>query len=172
MDPRPTPSLASHNIQFRDLGGTGEINLVDQSDGMNGFYERTEAGGWTNFRPFMSRPNINLSQPRVQFVDLTGDGMADIMVTENEAPPWYRSTGKHGYEAARMTFQSHDEERGPKVVFTDGTQTIYLSDFSGDGLLDLVRIRNGDICYWPSLGYGYFGEKVTMDNAPWFDIVE
>ena len=25
------------------------------------------------------------------------------------------------------------------------------------------------MCYWPNLGYGRFGAKVTMDNAPWFD---
>jgi hypothetical protein len=36
-------------------------------------------------------------------------------------------------------------------------------------LTDLVRIRNGEVCYWPNLGYGHFGAKVTMDNAPWFD---
>jgi RHS repeat-associated protein len=39
----------------------------------------------------------------------------------------------------------------------------------GDGLTDLVRIRNGEVCYWPNLGYGRFGAKITMDNAPWFD---
>jgi hypothetical protein len=40
---------------------------------------------------------------------------------------------------------------------------------SGDGLTDIVRIRNSEVCYWPSLGYGHFGSKVTMDNAPWMD---
>ena len=32
-----------------------------------------------------------------------------------------------------------------------------------------MRIRNGEVCYWPNLGYGRFGAKVTMDRAPWFD---
>lgn len=40
---------------------------------------------------------------------------------------------------------------------------------SGDGLTDLVRIRNGEVSYWPNLGHGRFGAKVTMDRAPWFD---
>ena len=40
---------------------------------------------------------------------------------------------------------------------------------TGDGLTDIVRIRNGEVCYWPNLGYGRFGAKVTMDNAPRFD---
>src|SRR5262249_58248281 len=46
---------------------------------------------------------------------------------------------------------------------------IYLADMSGDGLSDLVRIRNGQVCYWPNRGYGRFGSKVTMDRSPWFD---
>ena len=61
------------------------------------------------------------------------------------------------------------KSRGPRLVFADGTQSIYLADLSGDGLTDLVRIRNGEVCYWPNLGYGRFGAKVTMDNSPWFD---
>ena len=40
---------------------------------------------------------------------------------------------------------------------------------SGDGLTDIVRVRNGEACYWPNTGYGRFGAKVTMDDAPRFD---
>src|SRR5262249_2361351 len=36
-------------------------------------------------------------------------------------------------------------------------------------LSDIVRIRNGEVCYWPNMGYGQFGAKVTMDQAPFFD---
>ena len=54
-------------------------------------------------------------------------------------------------------------------MFADGTDTIFLADMSGDGLTDIVRVRNGEICYWPNLGYGRFGAKVTMDRAPRFD---
>ena len=41
---------------------------------------------------------------------------------------------------------------------------------NGDGLTDIVRIRNSEICYWPNLGYGRFGAKITMGNAPVFDM--
>lgn len=36
-------------------------------------------------------------------------------------------------------------------------------------MTDIVRIRNAEVCYWPNLGYGKFGAKVTMDNAPIFN---
>jgi hypothetical protein len=65
--------------------------------------------------------------------------------------------------------KAQDEARGPALVFADGTQSVYLADMSGDGLNDLVRIRNGEVCYWPSLGYGKFGARVTMAGASWFD---
>ena len=62
-----------------------------------------------------------------------------------------------------------DKEKGPAVVLADGTQTIFTADMSGDGLNDIVRVRNGEACYWPNTGYGRFGAKVTMDMAPRFD---
>lgn len=62
-----------------------------------------------------------------------------------------------------------DEEKGPAILFSDRSQSIFLADMNGDGLTDIVRIRNGEICYWGNLGYGRFGAKVTMDNAPVFD---
>ncbi len=54
-------------------------------------------------------------------------------------------------------------------MLDEGDFSVYLADMSGDGLTDLVRIRNGEVCYWPNLGFGRFGPKVVMDGAPWFD---
>lgn len=62
-----------------------------------------------------------------------------------------------------------EESKGPHIVFADSTQSIYLAGMAGDGLADIVRIRNGEVCYWPNRGYGRFGAKVTMDRSPWFD---
>ena len=29
-----------------------------------------------------------------------------------------------------------------------------------------MRVRNGEVCYWPNVGYGRFGAKVAMREAP------
>src|SRR5262249_30693715 len=74
-----------------------------------------------------------------------------------------------GFGPARWVANAIDEEKGPRVLFSDGTQSIFLADLSGDGLTDLVRIRNGEVSYWPNLGYGRFGSRISMSAAPLFD---
>src|SRR5437867_12571065 len=165
---KPAIGLAGGG-QFLDLAGDGQVDLVQMEGSLRGFYERTDDANWSPFQPFASWPDLNTRDPDFKFVDLTGDGHADILITEGEALTWYPSLAEEGFGPAVRVSLPSDEEKGPRLVFADGTQSIYLADLSGDGLSDLVRIRNGEVCYWPNLGYGRFGAKVTMDNAPWFD---
>lgn len=169
--------------QLLDLDGNGKLDLVNFDKAspylLPGYYERTATewegsgdgnSGWQSFVPFASIPNVNWNDPNLRMIDLTGDGLADILITEAEAFTWYPSIGKSGFgPSAKVWSASLDEEKGPRLIFADSSQSIFLSDMSGDGLVDLVRIRNGEVCYWPNLGYGRFGNKVTMDNYPHFD---
>jgi len=166
------PSLAaltSGRQQLLDLAGDGQLDLVAFAGPTPGFYGRTPDEDWEPFQAFRSLPNLPWDDPNLRFVDLDGDGHADILITEQDVFTWYPSLAEAGFAPARHVHQSWDEERGPRLVLADGTQSIHLADMCGDGLTDLVRIRNGEVCYWPNLGYGHFGAKVTMDNAPCFD---
>lgn len=168
----PAPSLAALSKgkqQLLDLAGDGNLDLVQLSSDTPGFYERTLEDGWGSFRAFRSFPVLKWDDPNLHFVDVTGDGIADVLVKEDDAFTWHPSLLEHGFGAAVRVPVPQDEREGPHVVFADGTQSIYLADMSGDGLSDIVRIRNGEVCYWPNTGYGTFGRKVTMDDSPWFE---
>ena len=166
------PSLASveqRSQQFMDLTGDGVLDLVDFSPSAPGFYERNQNAAWTGFRAFHSLPVQDWTDPNLRFVDLTGDGIADILITEDDALTWHPSLLGEGFGRGHRAPVPLEEDRGPRVVFADNTESIHLADMTGDGLSDLLRIRNGEVCYWPNRGYGRFGAKITMDAAPWFD---
>lgn len=166
---QPSFALAGGQADFMDLAGDGQPDLVALDEPLPGLFEHDGGTGWQPFRPLTSRLNRDLRDPNLKFIDLDGDGHADILITEDNAFVWHPSLAEAGFGPARRVPQARDEEEGPRLVFADGTQSIYLADLSGDGLTDIVRIRNGEVCYWPNLGYGRFGAKVTMDGAPVFD---
>ncbi|MDP3596760.1 MAG: toxin TcdB middle/N-terminal domain-containing protein, partial [Nitrospirota bacterium] len=155
--------------QLLDLDGDGQLELVSMNGALPGFYGQDDTGRWRDHIPFASLPNIDWADVNLRFLDLTGDGHADVLITEHEAYTWYPSEARRGYGGAEQTRWRPDEEQGPRCVFADGTQTMFLADMCGDGLTDLVRIRNGEVCYWPNQGYGSFGAKVTLGNAPRFE---
>jgi len=166
---KPNIAVAGGRSLFIDLAGDGQLDLAEMKGLTPGFYERNPDESWGSYRPFTSLPKLDWNDPNLKFVDLTGDGHADIVISEDEVFTWYPSLAEQGFGPGEKIQQELDEEKGPRLMFSDGTQSIYLADFSGDGLSDLVRVRNGEVCYWPNLGYGRFGAKVTMDNAPCFD---
>ena len=147
----PSSANLSGGQQLLDLACDGQLDVVDFDGPTPGFFERTLDEAWDTHRPFTSLPNIAWRDPNLKFIDLTGDGHADILITEDQAFSWYPSLAEAGFGPAENVRQPIDEEQGP-VIFADGTQSIYLADMSGDGLTDLTRVRNGEVCYWPNLG--------------------
>ncbi|MDX2424780.1 MAG: SpvB/TcaC N-terminal domain-containing protein [Cycloclasticus sp.] len=164
------PSMAvAHGAQFMDLAGDGQPDLVAFDGSTPGFYESDGGESWQPFRPFLKQLNRSTRDPNLKFIDLNGDGHADILISEDDALVWHTSLAEEGFGPAQRVSQTLDDETGPRIIFSDSEQTIYLADLVGDGLTDIVRIRNGNICYWPNLGYCRFGAKVTMAHAPNFD---
>ena len=155
--------------QLLALDGDGMVDVVALTGTEPGFYARTVERDFAPLQRFRSLPQLNWSDPNLKFIDVTGDGLTDLLLSEDGIFTYYAGLGSSGFDVGKFVRVPWDEEKGPKVVFVDGTDTIFIADMSGDGLNDIVRVRNGETCYWPNLGYGHFGAKVTMDRAPRFD---
>ena len=168
----PKPSflgIGNGTLQLQDLDANGQKQLVVNSTVMQGYFELTDEGEWQPFKAFVKTLNLDLRDPSVKMLDINGDGKPEVILSEQGAFWWWENQGKVGYDSPELATKPYDEEAGAAIVFADSEQKIYFADMSGDGLTDIVRITNGEICYWANLGYGRFGAKVTMSNAPVFD---
>ncbi|MEV5313373.1 SpvB/TcaC N-terminal domain-containing protein [Streptomyces sp. NPDC052610] len=174
LDARPTAPLrtgaaADRSSLLTDLDGDGRLDLVSLGAGLQGFHERTaDAEGWGPFTPFESVAT-GADDPTAQFLDLTGDGLADLLTCQDAGVVWYPSLGARGFGGPHGAPHPDEDGHGPRPLLGDRTQTLFLADMTGDGLTDLVRVRDGEVRYWPNQGYGRFGAPVVMSGAPVFD---
>jgi RHS repeat-associated protein len=162
-------ALSGGGQHLMDLAGDGTLDLVQFSDDLPGFFERADPGGWHSFQAFHTIPAGWRPGSEGVFVDLDGDGRADLLIGEDDVFRWHPLLGERGFAPAEVVGRPRNEQKGPTWIATDAAQGLLLADLSGDGLTDIVRIRNGEVCYWPNLGYGRFGAKIVMADAPIFD---
>jgi RHS repeat-associated protein len=174
LSPVPSlPGVSTGNLQFQSLAADGQLCLVAESGSVQGYYRLKDDESWEAFETFKMLPSINLRDPNIRRIDLTGNGQPDLLITEDTVLRWHPADGLNGFEAAEQAgpFQTNEHD-GPAVIFANEAETIFLADMSGDGLQDVVRIRNGQVVYWPNLGYGRFGTQITMGYSPRFDVAD
>src|SRR5208282_5784511 len=118
-------SLGAGQQQLMDLSGDGQLDLVEFEGPTPGFFERTEDASWEPFQTFQTLPVLDWKNPNLRFIDLTGDGFPDLLISEDDAFWWHNSLATEGFGTAQRVAQALDEERGPRLVFADSTESIF-----------------------------------------------
>lgn len=170
---REAPSglaLSDPGVQLIDANGNGRPDLLvaaAQKPGViSGYYPTRPGGGWDrrSFQRYSTAPSFNFADPQVQLVDLDGDGVTDALHSGSQLTCFFNDPQDGWGETRRV-------ERGalpvfPNVNFSD--VRVRFADMSGDGLEDIVLIHDGHIAYWPSLGHGNWGGRISMQDSPRF----
>ena len=110
--------------------------------------------------------NLNQDDPYIGYLDLNGDAADDVVVADERVIRWYPSQGEDGFGDPIVIKLDADGPVRPARLYGDERQSLWVADMSGDGLYDLVRIRSGEVSYWPHQGRGRFGDRVIMDASP------
>src|ERR1035437_4647100 len=144
--PRLPKLIADQNAQLAKLGkqqtslktqiATTQTNLSGVRVSLDESQSQAEDFDWEPFIPFQALPVIDWQNPNMRFIDLTGDGFPDLLISEDNAFSWYASLSTEGFGPEQWAPQSIDEEKGPNLIFADSTESIFLADMSGDGLVD------------------------------------
>lgn len=159
------PAATSDLTGLKDVEGTGRLGHSTELPGIAGTAVRSDAGLWERYRPFDTCAVDDLSDHRRLRVDLTGDGFPDVLARSADELGWTPSRGRDGYGRRTRLPTATTEERGPRPPRDDVSREWFSVDMSGDGLPDLVRVRAGRVDYWPNLGWGRYGGRITMTGT-------
>ncbi len=159
-------ALADPGVQLLDADGDGRIDLLVTRDGLAGYFPLAFDGGWDarSFRPYRQAPSFSLEDPTVKLLDLNGDGVIDALRGGARLECFFNDP-RRGWTATRAV-ERRALERFPNVDFAD--PRVRLADMSGDQLQDIVLITDGEVAYWPNLGHGDWGPRISMRHGPRF----
>ena len=157
-------ALADPGVELLDADGDGRLELLVSSNGNSGYYPVGPDGEWDrrSFRPWSVAPSFDLDDPEVRLTDLDGDGVTDALRSGSRFESFFADR-RQGWGRTQLTERQRSESF-PDVSFSD--PRVRFADMTGDGLQDIVLVYDRNIEYWPSLGAGRWGRRVSMSDSP------
>ena len=157
----PTPvALDEPGVALADMQGNGTADLIMLDRPLTGFYPLRPGGGFDNPVFWERGPGTRLVDRDARLVDLDGDGVTDLLVTNADFFTLWLRDGQ-GWSQEPITIP-----RGQAPPGSLSDPHVRLADMNGDGLIDYVRIDGARVTYWPYLGNGRWAPPVEMANPP------
>jgi RHS repeat-associated protein len=157
-------ALADAGVQLLDANGDGRADLLITQPGLAGYFPLQFGGKWDHrsLQKYEVAPSFNLKDPEVRLVDLTGDGVTDVVRSGSRFECFFNDPRKGWHETRWVERRALEDF--PNVNFSD--PRVKWGDMSGDGLQDIVLVCDGNVEYWPNLGYGDWGKRIRMSSSP------
>jgi len=158
----PSVQLGMPGVQMLDATGDGRTDLFVNNGQVAGYFPGAFHKVWdaNGFCPYTHIPSFSFADPEVQLIDLNGDGITDVLRNGAKFECFYNDPVQ-GFNKVRTAIKTFAD-------FSFADPRIRFADMTGDGLQDIVLISSGRVQYWPNMGYGRFGQKINMTNAPVF----
>jgi RHS repeat-associated protein len=156
--------LRDPGVLFADMNGNGRADLLSLNRG--GFFPLSFQGRWSRegFVRYAKTPTVGFGDQELRLLDLDGDGVTDALRTGINFQLFFNHPPE-GWDRVE------EQPRRPLEVFPNlnfSDPRVKLADMNGDNLQDFVFVDQGRIDYWPYLGHGRWGRRITMQNSPIF----
>lgn len=161
-------TLSSAGVQLIDANGDGRTDLLVTQGALSGYYPLKFGGLWDrrSFQKYQYAPSFDLKDSEVRLMDLTGDGVTDVLRSGTRLECFFNDPHQGWSPHNTRWVERQRIEAFPNVNFSDSR--VKLGDMTGDGMQDIVLVHDGNVEYWPNLGYGNWGKRLHMENSPRF----
>lgn len=155
--------LSDPSVRFADMNGDGRTDILHFYGETVDYYSSmaassTTASRWEPETPIRST-RFRFDGTTVRLHDINHDKRIDVIQSAGrDLFAWVNQGGD--VWSGRYTWPLPDAR-----LRLDHPTTV-LADMNGDRLLDLVYAESGALHYYPAIGFGEFGERVAMSNAP------
>ncbi len=153
--------LSDRGVQLIDANGDGRADLLVTSDALSGYYPLDFRAGFSkrSFQPYQQAPSFDLEDPEVRLVDLTGDGVTDVLRSGTSFECYFNDPTDGWLPRNTARVQRQQLAAFPNVDFAE--PRVKFADLTGDGLQDIAVVYQGRVDYWPNLGYGRWAPRIT-----------
>jgi RHS repeat-associated protein len=160
----PSFSLENPEVRLIDLTGDGVTDAVRAGTRLDCFFHDS-ADGWFGPQAALALdedglPQLTLSDPRVHWADMTGDGLQDLVLVHGGAVEYWPNLG-HGRWGRRVGMRA-----SPRLPYGYDPRRLLLGDVDGDGLADLVYVGSDETTIWINRSGNGWSHPVTIRGCP------
>lgn len=167
----PSFNLEDPEAKLVDLDGDGLTDIVRSGTRLECFFndpDRRKAWtrtAWVERKALDEFPNVNFSDPRVKWGDMTGDTLQDIVLVYDGNVEYWPNLG-HGKWGKRIHMKNSPRFRDSGYTFGYDPRRILLGDVDGDGLADIVYVGDGKITLWINQSGNAWSDPIEIQGTP------
>lgn len=167
----PSFNLEDPEVKLVDLDGDGLTDIVRSGTRLECFFndpDRRKAWtrtAWGERKSLEEFPNVNFSDPRVKWGDMTGDNLQDIVLVYDGNVEYWPNLG-HGKWGKRIHMKNSPRFRDAGYTFGYDPRRILLGDVDGDGLADIVYVGDGKIILWINQSGNAWSDPIEIQGTP------
>jgi RHS repeat-associated protein len=166
----PSFNLRDPEVKLIDLNGDGITDALRSDTSLECFYNDPHEG-WSKAVQVHRKssleafPNINFSDPRVKWGDMTGDNLQNIVLIYDGDVGYYPyyGYGKWG-RLIRMQNSPRFWESGYTVGYDP--RRILLGDIDGDGCDDIVYVGDNKVTLWINQSGNSWSDPIEICGTP------
>lgn len=162
----PSFNLRDPEVKLIDLDGDGITDAIRSGSRLECFFNDPEKG-WHDTRLIARQaltifPNVNFSDPRIKWADLTGDGLQQIVMVYDGSIEYWPNLG-HGKWGRRVRMKNC-----PRFPAGYDPKRLLLGDVDGDGLADLIYVEDTKVTVRINRGGISWSDPVIIPGTPPF----